>query len=184
MTFDQPLAAAPTAADIHLYRRSGDRPNGKGSSHRLPITISSFDAATQTLTLKPRRPLHANRFYQLVASGSAAQSPNGSMLDGSGTGVAGSSFSYYFGSGKELNYVDRDGNRVALILHGPGTIHLVRGSDGEGENVSLTGTTAATELTGWVHPTRMGGSGETTLASIAGLGAATNNLPASMFVIE
>jgi hypothetical protein len=106
------------------------------------------------------------------------------MLDGAGTGVAGSSFSYYFGSGRALNYVDRDGNRVTLVLHGPGTIHLVRGSDGEGENLTLTGTTSATVLTGRVHPTGTGGSGETTLASIAGLGAATNDLPASMFVIE
>ena len=162
--FDQTLADTPAAADITLYRRFNDRAGGKGGRRRVAVAVKSYDASTDTLTLKPGRVLQANRFYQLLVAGNAAQGESGALLDGANTGVAGSSFSYTFGSGKHLTYVDRDGNRVTLMLHGPGRMSLTRTSNGQGQDLTLVNVTSASVLTGSVHATRMGGSGATTLA--------------------
>jgi hypothetical protein len=182
MTFDQTLAST-TAADFHLYRRFNDRAGGRGGSRALPIVVQSYDPGNNTLTLNSRRAMRPNGFYQLVATGNAAQGESGALLDGAGTGTEGSIYSYYFGNGKRLEYVDRDGNRVVLVLRGPGRMSLSRTADGQGQNLALTGVTAASVLSGSVHATRMGGSGVTTLATISGLGAAANALPAKMFVV-
>ena len=119
----------------------------------------------------PGTKLKNNRFYRLTASGSAAANLNGASLDGSGTGAAGTPYVTSFAQGRRLTYIDRDGNRVTFVLHGPGLLHLTRTADGQGATLSVVGTTAATKLDGTVRHTRMGGHGTTTLAEINGLDA-------------
>jgi hypothetical protein len=108
----------------------------------------------------------------------------GKKLDGAGSGVEGSALVVNFGKGRKLKYVDRDGDTVQLSLRGPGTMQLVRRADGEGERLTLSGTTAKTKLLGAVRVGRLGGTGHTSLATLSGLGAATNLLSPELFAVD
>ena len=123
-------------------------------------------------------------FYQLTVNSDLIRNLGGKKLDGAGSGLEGSALVVNFGKGRKLRYVDQDGDTVRLSLRGPGAMELVRRADGEGDRLTLSGTTAATKLVGIVRPSRMGGDGHTTLAVVTGLGAATNLLTAEQFDVD
>ena len=116
-----------------------------------------------------------------MVDGSAVRSQDGHALDGAGTGEEGSAMVVRFGRGRKLKYVDSNGDVVKLKLKGPGVMELTRRSDGEGDVLTLVGTTSATTLVGRVSKTRSAGDGHTGITSIVGLRAATDALPREMF---
>lgn len=183
MTFDQPLAAAPKVSDFTLYVRTKDKPNGGGVAKTVPLATVSYDPATRSVTVTPKKPLKPNQFYQLVGTSQTIKDAAGVALDGSGNGVAGSPLSLYFGSGNKLSYRDADGDAVLLTLKGGGLMNLTRRGNGEGLALSVTGANASTVVTGAVKKAKTG-NGATTLASVTGLTAAQNKIPAGPFTFN
>jgi hypothetical protein len=184
LTFDQTLAAAPLAGSFTLSHRTNELANGVGKSTALSLASVTYNPTSLQLKIDPTKALQNNQFYQLTAPGSAAHNVYGQNLDGAGTGVAGTPYVASFGAGRNLTYIDRNGNRVHLVLKGPGIIHLTRTPDGQGETLSVLGATAKTKLTGSVRHTRFGGAGTTTLAEITGLDQAKVTLNGVQFVVS
>jgi hypothetical protein len=181
LTFDQALEEAPPATAFALYQRSGEKPGIAARLKPLTVAGATYDPAARAVTVHSLRPLRANRFYQLVVDAAAVRNQGGRQLDGAGNGQEGSPLVVTFGRGRKLSYVDNNGDTVRLSLKGPGVMQLVRGPDGNGERLTLGGTTSLTTLIGTVRPGRASGDGHTTLGVLAGLGAATNLLTAGQF---
>ena len=182
LTLDQPLTGTPNVADFVLYARSKDTAGGGGVAKRVALASVTYDAATQSLTVTPKKPLKANAFYQLTAATHNLLDAAGVPVDGASNGTAGSNLSLYFGTGNKLTYKDRDGDTVSLKLTGTGMMKLTRGTDGEGLVLAVTGDNAGTVVTGLVKKAKSG-TGRTTLTSVTGLDAAQNKLPASLFTV-
>jgi hypothetical protein len=112
--------------------------------------------------------------------------PTGNQLDGNRDATAGDNYSVFAGRGTRFSDIDRDGDTVALSLK-TGVMTLVRDAvTGEGDTLRLSGTTARSILSGSVKKPKRGATadnGKTTLQSIAGLGAARNNLAPTQFII-
>jgi hypothetical protein len=176
LTFDQALESAPPASAFTLFRRTGERPGVAPRFLPVLLTGATYDPVTHAVTLRSLRPLKSGVFYQLAVDAGSVRNQGGKALDGAGTGQEGSPLVVTFGRGRSLKYVDNNGDTVKLKLKGPGVMELVRRPDGEGDRLTLSGTTALTRLTGTVRPPRTGGDGVTTLGVLGGLGAATNLL--------
>jgi len=174
LSFDQAVEAPPVTA-FSLFQRSIDRPGLPAHLNPVPIADATYDPATHGVTVKPGKALRSGVFYQLVVDGAMVHNAGGKQLDGDGSGE-GSALVVTFGRGRKLRYVDHDGDAVQLSLKGPGVMELVRREDGEGERLTLSGTSAATRLLGTIRPARAGSDGQTTLETISGLGAATSLL--------
>jgi hypothetical protein len=183
VSFDQALAASPALADFSLFRKFPDGKAGLGRLRKLVLVSATYDSTTHAVTVTPRAKLPRNRFYQLVVTGEPAHSINSAPVVGSANGATAATFTYSFARGRLLRYVDQDGNHVRLQLNGPGMMVLIRNANGEGETLTLTGTTSASRLVGKVRITHLGGDGTTTLTSITGLGLARNKLTAGAFTI-
>jgi hypothetical protein len=183
LAFDQALAAPPAAA-FTMFARSADQAGGAARLRPVAIGEVAYDPATHAVTVKPTKRLKAGVFYQLVVNADLILNEGGKKLDGAGTGQEGSVLVVNFGRGRKLRYVDQNGDTVQLSLRGPGVMELVRRADGEGERLTLSGTTTATKLLGTVRAGKLGGDGHTTLGSVAGLGAATSLLTAGQFTVD
>ena len=77
--------------------------------------------------------------------------PPGGCWTRSGAGQEGTPLVVTFAQGRKLHYVDHDGDTVQLMLKGHGVLQLVRRTDGEGERLTLGGTTPITKLMGLVQ---------------------------------
>jgi hypothetical protein len=109
----------------------------------------------------------------------------GDLLAGAANQLPGSNYFAYFAQGKQLNYVDDDGNRVSLKLSGAGYLEQVRDATGEGVLLDLFGAVPKhSTLSGSVHaaparavqPARAARKiartgGQTNLGQIQGLGS-------------
>jgi hypothetical protein len=183
LTFDQPMEAAPQETAFALARRLRNRPDGTPRLKALKVQSVSYDATTQSVTLRTRKPLRGNRFYQLAVTGSNVRAQTGRALDGAGSGEEGSDLVLHFGRGRRIRYIDSDGDRVRVRLRGPGVLELSRREDGEGDVLTVVGPTAATTFFGSVAITGLGGDGTTTLADILGLDAGTDALDREQFIV-
>jgi hypothetical protein len=182
LSFDQALEAPPVSA-FSLFQRFADQPGGAARLKPVPVGAVDYDAATHAVTVKAGKALKAGAFYQLVVNPDLVHNMGGKALDGAGDGTEGSALVVTFGQGKRLKYVDHNGDNVLLALKGPGVMQLVRTADGEGDRLTLSGTTAATKLTGLVRAGRLGGDGHTTLNAIEGLAPATSLLSLEQFLV-
>jgi hypothetical protein len=181
LTFDQTLEAAPPVGAFTLYTRSADKP---GVAPRLkPVALSgaTYDAAARAVTVRPVRPLKSGAFYQLVVSAGGVRNAAGRPLDGAGNGQEGTPLVLVFSQGRKLKYVDHNRDTVQLKVQGPGVLQLVRRFDGEALRLTVLGATPTTKLSGVVARSRAGGDGRTSIATVAGLGAATNLLNLAQF---
>ena len=176
ISFDQALESAPPASAFTLFRKTGERPGVAPRLLPVALTDTTYDAATHAVTVRTLLPLKPGRFYQLAVDPGSVRNQGGKALDGAGNGQEGSPLLVTLGLGRSLRYVDSNGDTVKLKLRGPGVMELVRRPDGEGDRLTLSGTTALTKLTGTVRAPRTGGDGVTTLGVLSGLGAATNLL--------
>jgi hypothetical protein len=181
LTFDQELAAAPPVGAFSLYTRSADKP---GVAPRLkPVALqgATYDAAAHSVSVRPVRALKSGAHYQLVVSADGVRNPAGRLLDGAGNGQEGTPVVISFTQGKKLKYVDHNRDTVQLRVQGPGVLQLIRRADGEALRLTVLGPTPKTKLAGLVARSRAGGDGRTGIATIAGLGAATNLLSSAQF---
>jgi hypothetical protein len=183
LTFDQALEGAPPASAFALYQRGGEKPGLAAKLLPRIVASTTYDPATHAVTVHSLKPLKSNRFYQLVVDPAAVRNLGGRPLDGAGNGQEGTPLVVTFGQGRKLTYVDSNGDTVKLSLKGPGVMQLVRGTDGDAERLTLSGTTSVTRLLGTVRPGRTSGDGHTTVGVLAGLGAATNLLTEGQFEV-
>jgi len=181
LTFDQALDSAPDATAFTLFRRGAEKAGV--APKLLPVIVAgvSYDAASHSVTVRTVKPLKPGLFYQLAVSPDAVRNRGGRMLDGAGTGQEGTPLIVTFAQGRNLHYVDHDGDTVQLKLKGPGVLQLVRRTDGEGDRLTLGGTMPITKLMGLVRRAKFAGDNHTTLGEIAGLGAATSLLSPAQF---
>jgi hypothetical protein len=182
IAFDQALDAPPASA-FSLFQRSADLAGTAPRLKPVPVGAVDYDEATHAVTVKAGKALKGGVFYQLVVNPDLVHNLGGKALDGAGDGTAGSALVVTFGQGKRLKYVDHNGDTVQLAIKGPGVMQLTRTSNGEGDRLTLSGTTAATKLTGVVRTGRFGGDGQTMLNAIVGLAPATSLLTAEQFLV-
>ncbi len=125
------------------------------------------------MTVVPTSPLPSGQYDQIEVVGTGATAVRdlaGNLLDGNGSGTAGSNYVASFAQGNRLQYVDNSGNRVTLRLKGAGYLEQVRDASGEGILLNIVGMVPhRTTLTGSVKGPRKQ-KGQTDLGTITGLG--------------
>lgn len=161
-TFSEPMSVL-TRSDprgFTIWSRGADGRNGSGADKSVRIKSVTYDAATNTTTVTPRKPLPFNRVYQLSLNAAFLTDAGGNnVLDANADGVAGENHQQFFGRGSKLTYVDRDGDKVILKASKGGVIELIRDFDGEGQTVNLVVDTGTTTVTGLLKQTRLRGGG-------------------------
>jgi hypothetical protein len=139
----------------------------------IPIASVRYNSVTDSVTLVPSWPLPARHYEQIQVVGTAPTGVRdlaGNLLDGAGRGTPGTDYAASFAQGNRLQYIDNAGNRVTLILKGPGYLQQVRASSGEGILLNIVGMVPhRTTLNGNVKA-RKGRGGQTDLGTIQGLG--------------
>jgi uncharacterized repeat protein (TIGR01451 family) len=174
-TFSEAIAA-DSAGDpnaFQLINPGRDGRIGTADDQRIAIYAPAYDPSRHTVTIYPVGALPANHYFgvQIVGSGpNAIHDVAGNLLDGSGTGLAGTTYAALFARGSNLNYKDSQGNSVNLRLGGPGFMDQIRDADGDGQSLVLQNVVQGrSTLSGTVRRGRTG-SGSTQLGTIDGLG--------------
>jgi hypothetical protein len=139
----------------------------------IGIASVNYSDATRSVTVVPAAPLPSGQFdqIQVIGSGPAAiRDIAGNLLDGTGTGTPGTSYSVSFAQGTRLKYVDGSGNVITLRVKGAGYLEQVRDASGNGVMLNLMGMVPhRTTLTGSIQRHKRS-SGQTQLGTIQGLG--------------
>jgi uncharacterized repeat protein (TIGR01451 family) len=167
LAFTAPLAPAyaTDATDYHLVQLAGGQP--------ISVASISYDPTRFTVTLVPQAPIPSGQYTQIQVVGagpSAIRDLAGNLLDGVGNGVAGSDYTANFAQGTRLRYEDGSRNVVTLNLRGAGYLEQVLDSSGNCTVLTLVGMIPhRSTLTGRVKALK-GGSGQTSIGTIAGLG--------------
>jgi hypothetical protein len=190
LTFSEPLAVSPNSnpnnlANYRLTSAGKDKRFGTADDKLLPLRSAVYNAATNRVTVMPTKAIKANSFFRLMVLGSGPLTDvSGNHIDGDGDGIGGDHFVTDRGRGTNLKYTDGDGDRVSLRITG-GFIDLVLAPDGEARDLILSGTTAASVLSGTVKPRRnpTPQNGATTIQRLTGLGAGQNRLTNPPFLI-
>jgi hypothetical protein len=157
VTFSETMAAASQIdpRGYTIWYRGIDGRNGRGPDGSFKIKSVTYDAATNTATIVPARPLAFNRVYQLSSNSPFLADPTGNLLDGNADGTGGDNSNFFFGRGTRLSYVDRDGDRVTVQVRNGGVIQLLRDWDGEAQSVSLVEDSGTSQVSGLVKKTRI-----------------------------
>ena len=153
------------------------RPTTRSSTSRegwvVPIAAVSYNAATDAVTVVPASALPSGQYDQIEVVGTGATAIRdlaGNLLDGNGSGTAGTNYVASFAQGTRLQYVDNSGNRVTLQLKGGGYLEQVRDATGEGILLDIVGMVPhRTTLNGNIKGPKKH-KGQTNLGTIAGLG--------------
>jgi hypothetical protein len=137
---------------------------------RLPIDRAIYDTSTNTVTLEAEREFKVARSMRVIKVRSGADGIKdlaGNTLDGDKNGIAGGIAIMRFkpSAGKNVKYIDQDGDRVRLSLRGGGNVFVLQqlnphknANSGEAIQVWLVGNVRATStLRGTVEVTRRGG---------------------------
>ncbi len=176
VSFSEPLAAR-TATDPASYQLANLGTSGQANpASSLPVAFSNpvYNAATNTVTLIPLRPLAAGQFYRLQVDGTGVApllDLAGNALAGAGAGMTGTNYVALIGRGTTLKYYDQPGNLVTLKVTGGGYLDEIRDPSGNGLLLTLeNGVPHKTVLSGTVTRTKGKGNGVTTLGAIQGLG--------------
>ena len=152
------------------------RTDGQVVTYTLAVGFSPpvYNAATDTVTFFPLRPLAAGHFYRIQVDGTGVASIldlAGNALAGAGAGMTGTNYVALIGQGTTLEYFDQTGNLVTLKATKGGYLDEIRDPTGNGLVLTLEGGIPhKTVLSGTIARTKGRGSGVTTLGSIKGLG--------------
>jgi hypothetical protein len=173
-------------ANYRLIAAGPDRRLGTNDDRIRPLATARYDAASNTVRLRPQAPLPFGSLFRLVVEGDTGlTTPTGEPIDGDGDLAPGGDFEHLFGRGKELKYFDANGDRVVLRLSNGGVMEMKRDLFGEELGLVLLNTRAGQSvLSGTVRkPNPQTGDGPTTLASILGLEGVTDQLTDPPFII-
>lgn len=136
----------------------------------------TYNDAAHSVTLTPIAPFKAERFMRVLrvkGTGThVVKDAAGNALDGGADSVT----RWSFHVGKQVHYIDNDGDAVTLTLRGRGKIYtFIRKSGDPDPTVFVDGVTPASRLTGTVRPGR-GSDGAANIAEVEGLGSISTNL--------
>jgi hypothetical protein len=195
VSFSKPME--PTHASNPINFGSVVRTPGPDGAFGTPddglstITSAVYDPAARRSVLMLGAPLSLGTFSLVVFNRDASPSTgvglfdtSGNLLDGTGLGTnPGTPYVATVAAGLSLSYIDRSGDLVSLALTGPGLFTLVRGLDGEAQQLTFYGTApGASTLTGQLRRPPQGG-GTTTIARIAGNNGVNLRLSTPPFII-
>ncbi len=103
LTYDKAMAAA-TVGNLANYtiRDLGAKGTTSATGPKVPLASATFDPATETVTLVPRKPLAIGRFYELILDGPRTPGITDASvipLDGDRNGLADGIYTSLFGRG-------------------------------------------------------------------------------------
>ena len=146
---------------------------------KLPIDEAIYDGSENTVTLIPERDFSVLRSLRVIKVRSGDQGIkdlSGNTLDGDKNGAAGgvAVLRYKSTFGKNVKYIDQDGDRVKLSLRGGGRVFALQelnphknANSGQAVQVWLTERVKVTSvLRGSVDPTSRGGDGRATIREL------------------
>jgi hypothetical protein len=140
----------------------------------VPLAAVGYNPSTFSVTVVPASPLPSGQYDRIQVLGTGATAVRdlaGNLLDGDGSGIAGSSYAASFAQGTRLQYVDNSGNRVTLQVKGAGYLEQVRDASGAGILLDIVGMIPhRTTITGNIKPPRRHQPAQTALGTITGLG--------------
>ena len=177
LVFSEALKGPGDLTNYVLAQRTSEGAFGSGATRELPLVSLSYDAATMSVTLTPRRALALNTNYSVttVAGGSLSDLAGNTLNQVPGVRA---NYSALFSQGNRASYVDRTGDRVKLRLNA-GNFLLVRQPDGDSATLTLFGdSTRVGRLTGTVTSVRSSG-GTTPRGTILAPSNVLVDLPAS-----
>jgi hypothetical protein len=185
-----------TAEDPSNYEIRSTPARGRGRVGQVaPVAQATYDAATNQVTLHPRRRLAGNTRFQITVR-AAITDLAGQAIDGDGDGQPGGDHIAEGGLFRKVSYIDRDGDAVDLAIatilqeeqdRGPGRaarakrpaglMELIWSADGDGRSLRLIGTTPREHvLRGQVVPAAAS-DGKTSFQSTTGLANVIHQLP-------
>jgi hypothetical protein len=181
LTFSQPLDPS-RAVNLLNYGYSlqavgNDQRFGTADDLLFGIASATYNAASDSVTLRLASPIRCNSFIRLTINQSTDNATvpvgvadtSGNLLDGDYNGHPGGVFTAYFARSPHLRYLDGHGNSVFLTLAGGGTMVLVRHASGEAWQLTLLHTVPGrSTLSGTVRKAAAGATGVTTIPSIVG----------------
>src|SRR5262249_3946793 len=129
--------------------------------------ITAIVGQESQVTLTPTKAIKLGTFIEIVAPARLTDVV-GNHLGSTATNTAGVAFTTIRARGTSLKYLDAQKDSVSLKLSRAGTMDLTLGATGDAQSLQLTGTTAASTLTGSVKKAKKGGDGKTTIASVTG----------------
>jgi hypothetical protein len=146
---------------------------------RLPIDEAVYDSSTNTVTLIPDRDfsvLRSLRVIKVRSGENGIKDLAGNTLDGDRNAQPGGVFVARYKStfGRNVKYIDQDGDKVRLSLRGGGRVFVLQelnphrdASSGRAVQVWLTERVRATSvLRGSVAPTSRGGDGRASIREL------------------
>jgi hypothetical protein len=146
---------------------------------RMPIDRAVYDGSANTVTLVPERRFSVLRLLRVIKVRSGEDGIKdlaGNALDGNKNGEPGgvAVMRYKTTFGRNVKYVDQDGDAVRLNLRGGGRVYVLQelnphkdASSGQAVQVWLTERVRVTSvLRGSVVPTRRGGDGHATIREL------------------
>ncbi len=175
LTFSKPMDPV-RAAELSVYGfyvfSSGYRYT-PGSSYTT-LSSATYDAASDTVTLRPSAPLPPNTFFEITVDGQSSPLLNNGLTDLSGNQLAGSSGAagtplfLTFAVGTKLSYVDSGNNNVTLQLAKGGIMQMFVSPTGVVQELQLVGTVPGrTTLSGSLSR-RHRGNGRALVPTIGG----------------
>ena len=166
-------ARAVDLRNYHLFAMGRAGVFGPSTRRTLALRSATYNPATNTVTLIPKKSLASGLFFEVMVdgtSGHGVSDTTGRLIDGNGDGQPGGDYVALFARGKALTYRDRDGDVVSVTLRGGGVLELSQRADGTIQQLRVVGAVPGRSvLSGRV--VRSGkGDGRTTLGRIARFG--------------
>jgi hypothetical protein len=123
VTFSQPMdaARAESLAEYHLIGPGPDHKFGTRDDHRIRIRSARYNAATNSVVLRPVRRLPLHDKFQLTVKGTAPDgltSTLGILLDGARTGQPGSNYVARITGSLLVPPIQHKGGKQAAVAHG------------------------------------------------------------------
>jgi hypothetical protein len=183
VSFSGPLDPATTNQPLsYILTTVGTR--GRFNS-RVQLMDATYDPATNSVTLFPKKTLVLNRLYQLSLN------PNAGLRDAAGTpvltgtpGGLGGTQVAVFGRGTKIQYGDRDGDVITYQVKRGGYVDLIYGLSGGEARLGLIGTTAGRSVLTGLLGRSPAGNKTAIIDQITNAGSATIQLASPPFSIQ
>ena len=172
--------------NYHLFAIGRNGVVGASKGRTLALRSATYNSATHTVTLIPKKPLASGLSFKVVVDGTSAHGVSdttGRLIDGNSDGQPGGDYVVVFARGKALSYRDRDGDVVSIKLRGGGVLELSQSADGAIQQLRVVGAVPGRSvLSGRVVRTGKG-NGKTMRGSIVGLNGVKDLLTSHRFIV-
>lgn len=200
LTFDRALdPARATDARAYVVGRTPPSPGSSGSSllgdifgfakrvnpikhGKVQIASATYDDASHSVTLVPVSPFKEWKYFRILrvrGSGPyALTDAAGNAFDGNGDGTGGDDLvvNWRTRRGKQIHYVDSDGDKVTIGLRGPGVMFVTQQPHGSPiPLIFIEHTKAKSVLSGTVIAGK-NGNGIAKIAQVSGFSGTSDTI--------